>query len=367
MAEKQSSKQDGADFNIFSAVGLPVTERDLAKPSKDFVIILIAVFFNKFHIDGNIIKQPLEKQIKTLNYQDIELYEEVIKITNMHVAMSGIYEKIYVKDFQFIDITSPSPKKTMKMLNLLANFVLYYNNKLPEIEYNLNNIIDRREATDKAIQEKNAALDALVRSKSYRENQSDYNEKLRKKIEAARKRTEKLTAKMDEKRKEVRLIEKEKQILVQVYGDKKSEALEVTRHTAEVQAQVVESPEGLIVQLQELEKQKEFKIAESELKYDSIKEKKKLIELKEDIQAFVQKAREEMTKLKELQHEKRNLARQLENLNKEQEDIRNTIHELKKEREIQKNHSSDLEIDELNLEIEKRLSPMRNKYVQLFQ
>lgn len=50
---------------------------------------------------------------------------------------------------------------------------------------------------------------------------------LRKKIGEAQKRTEKLTAGMDEKRKEVRLIEEEKQIFVQVYGDKKSEALEV--------------------------------------------------------------------------------------------------------------------------------------------
>lgn len=66
----------------------------------------------------------------------------------------------------------------MKMLNLLANFVLYYNNKLPEIEYNLNNIIDRRKVIDKAILEKNDALESLVRSKAYRENQSDYNEKV---------------------------------------------------------------------------------------------------------------------------------------------------------------------------------------------
>lgn len=54
--------------------------------------------------------QPLEKQINILNFQDTELYEEVIKITNMNVAMSGIFEKIYVKDFQLIDITSPSKK-----------------------------------------------------------------------------------------------------------------------------------------------------------------------------------------------------------------------------------------------------------------
>lgn len=61
------------------------------------------------------------------------------------------------------------------------------------------------------------------------------------------------------------------------------------------------------------------------------------------------------------------MARQLENLRKEQEEIRNDIHKLKKEREIQENHSSDLELDELNLQIEKRLSPMRNKSVQLFK
>ena len=45
------------DFNVFSEAELPVSESDILKPSKDFVVNLITVFLNKFHIDANLIKQ----------------------------------------------------------------------------------------------------------------------------------------------------------------------------------------------------------------------------------------------------------------------------------------------------------------------
>ena len=51
---------EGEDFNIFAEAQLPLTEKDLAKPSKDFVVNIISVFFNKFHINGYRIKQVFE-------------------------------------------------------------------------------------------------------------------------------------------------------------------------------------------------------------------------------------------------------------------------------------------------------------------
>ncbi|XP_033230783.1 probable kinetochore protein nuf2 [Belonocnema kinseyi] len=352
---------DGDDYNVFSEAELPVSEIDVAKPSKDFIVNLITAFFNKFHIDGYLIKQPTQEQLDSLVFQDRELYDELIKLINMHVAMSGIFEKIFVKDFQLIDITSPSPKKTKKLTKFLANFVLYYRNKLSEIEGSVNDIVHRREKIDQLISKKRDALEKIARSKAYRQDQSVYNEKLRKEIEEVRKRTEKITTGMGEKKEQVRLLEQDRQKVAQVYGDKKSEALEVTNKTAGIQAQVVESPEGLEAQLRDLEKQKDFKTKERELKYDSIKEKKKLVERRESIQDFIHKEAEKLTQVKKLHQEKTKVAKQLESVKKELEEIQDAILKLEKDREIQESHCSASEIEELNLQVETRLAPLRDQ------
>ena len=68
------------------------------------------------------------------------------------------------------------PKKTKKMMKFLANFVLYYRNKLSEIEGSVNDIENRREEIDKLILEKHDGLEKSARSKAYREEQLVYNE-----------------------------------------------------------------------------------------------------------------------------------------------------------------------------------------------
>ena len=67
----------------------------------------------------------------------------------------------------------------------------------------------------------------------------------------------------------------------------------------------MESPEGLKLQLEELEKQKNFKTQERELKYDALKEKKKLLEHRGYIQTFIHKAAEKLAKVNKLLQEKR--------------------------------------------------------------
>ena len=67
----------------------------------------------------------------------------------------------------------------------------------------------------------------------------------------------------------------------------------------------MESPERLKAQLQELEKQRDSKIKERELKYDSIKEKKKLLEHKEYIKVFVQKEAEKLVQVKKVHAEQK--------------------------------------------------------------
>ena len=75
-------------------------------------------------------------------------------------------------------ISSTGPKKTKKLTKFLANFVLYYRNKLSEIEGSVNNIIHRRDIIDESIRKKYDALEKIDTSRNYRENQSVYNEKV---------------------------------------------------------------------------------------------------------------------------------------------------------------------------------------------
>lgn len=45
------------DLILFNEARLPVTQADITKPTKEFVINLITIFFNTFQIDGSAIKQ----------------------------------------------------------------------------------------------------------------------------------------------------------------------------------------------------------------------------------------------------------------------------------------------------------------------
>lgn len=74
---------------------------------------------------------------------------EMLALINITEAMASICSKIFLKDFNLTDITSPVPKRNRRIAKFLANFVLYTNNKMVEIE-------DRLESSRVKVEDLNA-------------------------------------------------------------------------------------------------------------------------------------------------------------------------------------------------------------------
>lgn len=355
------------DLILFNEARLPVTQADITKPTKEFVINLITIFFNTFQIDGSAIKQPTLEQYDAILSDDRELYEEFIKIINMYAGISGISEKLFFKDLHVLDIASPTPKRAIKVGKFLANFIIYFRNKVSELQDQVNEIEEKRNKINDYIAKTKDAEEKIASSKNYREIQLVVNEQLKQEIEELAQKLKVEKNKIDEKKLIISSLEKKKAKNIEIYNTKKAEANRINNITSELRQQVVESPDKLNAQMEELEREKQQKIQEKELKFESLMEKKNLAEQRELTHSLVTKETDKASQILKIITDIKNFISKLDAIKKEKENTQETILKLEKNHDIEHNQCNDVNVNKIKKQMKNRLLPLHNQTTELLK
>lgn len=342
--------------SILTESNLPSSINDLKNPTQEYVINLIDTFLRRFHIDVSVIDKPTTEQ------QEVMLYYEdsnIIDLINLHVAMLQICNRIFVKDLCITDITSPGSKKIRKQAKYFANFILYVNNKEAEIEYQVNELQDRRkmfydmlEKKEKILGTKNEKALHIAKQLSVKENLISEIQKVKNTIEINNKKHELLMERMAD-------AEKKKLEVMEHLGTYKAQIVELTKSTAELKSQIITSPEEYKKRLIELEEQQSAKIKERETMREIFQDKKHLIEQQKSILNFIQEKSEKLSEVRDTYDRLKEITVQEDGVKKQVDILKTDVTDFQKRLKAQKDQRKEHEVDEIQAQCEKRLSPLR--------
>jgi hypothetical protein len=79
---------------------------DLKAPTGKFVQSYYVRILEELGVDVDALKEPSSEQLEELDYPDA--YRHALPVTNLHGALSYVFEHIYVDVFSILDVTEPS-------------------------------------------------------------------------------------------------------------------------------------------------------------------------------------------------------------------------------------------------------------------
>ncbi|XP_072752079.1 uncharacterized protein [Anoplolepis gracilipes] len=352
--------------------GFLSTIEDLKNPTEDYVVNLLKAFLSKFCIDVNLIKQPFPEQYTVMMcYED----SDFINLINLYAAVTPILNRIFLDDFCFTDITNPNnnpgatkPDKKKhrfkRQAKFLVNFVLYAIRT--KVEFNKKN--DEIEATARLLEElkeRNVQIVELINNKArHKSNQSSMINKLESDIQHMQSQTEKLNKKelqLDQIKYEV---EKENQIAKEQCGSVKTAMGKLSKGIAELQSEVVHSPEEYQSRLDEFKEQKKLKLEERDIIQEAIQEKKQSIKQIGEKLNFVLKMNDKFSTVIDVDKELINKKTKLNNIQKQIDSLNNILNEWQNKLTLHKDQMNK-KMNKLQLHREEDIIPLHNLYNQL--
>ncbi|XP_043525154.1 probable kinetochore protein nuf2 [Frieseomelitta varia] len=348
--------------SILTEANLPSTINDLKNPTEEYIVNLINTFLRRFYIDVSAIDKP------TMEQQDIMSSCEdftIIKLINLYVAMAQIYDRIYVKDLCITDITSPGSKKVRKQAKFLANFILYATNKESDIEEKVNEIQNRAKILHDILEKKNETEEAINNNTQHVKKQLLIKEKYIAEIQKLQSKLEKNNKKHIELVTRMSPAEEEKQKAMELCGTYKAQALKLSKAITELQSEIVKSPEEYKKRLNELEQQQSTKIEEREIIQEAFQDKKCLIEKQQNVLTFIQEQLEKFTEIRDIYDRLKKIKVQEVTTRKQVDTLRIDVAEFERKLVVQKDHNKEDEINEIQMQCEERLSPLRSLNAQL--
>ncbi|KAK1116437.1 hypothetical protein K0M31_019054 [Melipona bicolor] len=348
--------------SILTEANLPSTINDLKNPTEEYIINLITTFLRRFYIDVTAIDKP------TMEQQDIMSSCEdftIIKLINLYVVMAQIYDRIYVKDLCITDITSPGSKKVRKQAKFLANFILYATNKESDIEEKVNEIQNRAKILHDILEKKNETEEAINNNTQHVKKQLSIKEKYIAEIQKLQSKLEKNNKKHIELVTRMSTVEENKQKAMELCGTYKAQALKLSKAITELQSEIVKSPEQYQKRLNELEQQQSTKIEEREAIQEAFQDKKCLIEKQKNVLTFIQEQLEKFTEIRDIHDRLKKIKVQEVTTRKQVDTLKTDVEEFQRKLVVQKDHDKEDEINEIQMQCEERLSPLRNVNAQL--
>ncbi|XP_029672612.1 intracellular protein transport protein USO1-like [Formica exsecta] len=347
--------------HILLDAALPSTIEDLKNPTEDYIVNLLTTFLSRFSIDVNIINQPIpEQHIVMMYYED----SDIINLINLYTVLTQIFDKIFLQDFCFTDITNPGQKRLKKHAKLFSNFVLYTMHKKPEF----NDKNDQIEATLRLLEElkeRNAQVVELINNKSkHKANQSSMIKKLEDDIQHILSQTEKMNKKVLQLEAMKNEVEKENQIAKEQCGSVKTAMGKLSKEIAELQSEVVYSPEEYQSRLDEFKEQKKLKLEERDIIQEAIQEKKQSIKQIGEKLNFVPKMNDIFSTLIDVEKKLINKKTKLNNIPKQIDSLNNVLKERQSKLTMHKDQM-DTEMSKLQLHHEEDITPLLSMCNQL--
>ncbi|XP_017792243.1 PREDICTED: S phase cyclin A-associated protein in the endoplasmic reticulum-like [Habropoda laboriosa] len=348
--------------NILTEANLPSCRSLLKNPTEDYVFSLIITFLQRFSIKVGRIDKP------TMEQQDIMQYCEdtdIIRVINLHIAMVQICDRIYLKDFGVTDILSPSSKRIRRQAKFLANFILYANNKELDIKDKVCHIQHRAKVLHDILEKKNETLEAINDKALYIAKKLSSKEKLifeiqkfQSKIEENNKYSVELMAKMT-------AAEEKKQQALELYRTYKAQVVKLSKTTAELQSEVVKTPEEYQMRLNELEQQQNVKVKERETMQEAFQDKKHSIEQQKNILAVIQNQLDKLNEMRDIYDQLKKIRMQEDSVGKKIDIFKTHIAEIEKKLVTQNDQYNKNEVNEIHIQYEECLSQLRNLSAQL--
>ncbi|GAB1864247.1 Kinetochore protein Nuf2 N-terminal domain-containing protein [Camponotus japonicus] len=347
--------------HILVDAALPSTIEDLKNPKEDYIVNLLTVFLSRFCIEVNLINQPLpEQHIVMTHYEDSDL----INLINLHTVVTQIFDNIFLHDFCFTDITNPGQKRLKKHAKFLSNFVLYTMHK--KLEYNDKN--DQIEATSRLLEElkeRNVQIVESINDKAkHKSNQSSMIKKLESDIHHISSQIEKINKSELQLEATKNEVQKENQIAKEQCGSVKTAMGKLSKEIAELQSEIVYSPEEYQSRLDALKEQKKLKLEERDIIQEAIQEKKQSIKQIGEKLNFVPKMNDIFSTLIDTDKELISKKTKVNNIQKQIDSLNNTLNEWQNKLIMHKDQM-DTEMNKLQLHREEDIVPLRNLCNQL--
>ena len=348
--------------NILLEANLPSSINDLKNPSEEFVVNLLNTFLKRFWIDINALDKPtIEQQDVMSNCDDTD----VVGLINLHGAMVEICDRIYIKDLCITDIISPGSKRIRKQAKFLANFILYVTNKESEMNDKIFEIQQKAKMMQDTLDRKNELLKDINDKALHTAKQLSLKEKYTAETEAIQFRLEKNKKRVIKLITIMTAVEEKKQEATQLCIADRAQALKLSKTIAELESEIVTSPEDYKTRLSGLEKELTFKGKERDIMQEACQDKKYAIEQQKNILTFIEEQLDKFSEVRDAKDELKEISVKEDGIKKQVELLRNDIKEFEEKLEAQKDQRKETEVDELQVQYEERLSPLRNLAVQL--
>lgn len=145
---------------IVSAWGVPVTERDLARPTPDLVqTIYSAILLEVLSLDVQKFERDRQMVISESGVEYLEYYYDSTTLQMLLYHMGRIAKVAKVKTFTMRDLTRPDPLRTNRILSAVVNFMAFRDSRdFPEF---LEKLHQRAETTRERYEEREREQDDL--------------------------------------------------------------------------------------------------------------------------------------------------------------------------------------------------------------
>jgi len=234
----------------------------LKRPSSSFVQSIYLNIFKKFSIDTEGLSSPLPGGVDAL--QDLEMHQE-LKPYNIFIYMDAFMCDVGIRDFNLMDVLSPSPKRLRNILSALCNFLLFtttttipiiegVKSEVNDLKANHSNLVDEVSS----LQKKKHTL--IIQREEDKLKRTEYDVK----ISNVQKEVNELNSKKDVLQKEYNDV---KENLVVMSNQLKELKLIQTQKANEIEDTkklVVTSPDRFRLELAQCKEELQKKSAESE-------------------------------------------------------------------------------------------------------
>lgn len=348
--------------HILLDAALPSTIEDLKNPTEDYIMNLLKAFLSQFNIDVNLIYQLVPEQYTVMvYYEDSDI---MINLINLHAVVTQIFNKIFLNDFCLNDISNPGHKRLKKHAKYLSNFVLYAIHKKPEFN-DRNDQIEAVSMQLEELKERNVQVIELIKNNAkHKSNQLSMRKKLESDIQHGLSQTEKINKNESQHEAIKNEVEKEHQNAKELCCSVKTSILKLSTKIAELQPEVVYSPEEYQSRLDELKEQHKLKFEKRNTIQEAIQEKKQSIKQIGEKLNFVPKMNNMFSILIDTYKELINKNTKLDSIKKQIDLSNNISNEWQNKLAMHKNQMN-TEMNEVQLYREKDIAPLLNLHNQL--
>ncbi|KDR07720.1 kinetochore protein Nuf2-like [Zootermopsis nevadensis] len=273
----------------------PICMSDMKAPTAKFIQSYYFRVLEVFGVDVDNLKEPSPEQVQELDYSDA--YRPPLPLLNLYFALSYIYKHIFVDNFSIMDITEPTPQRTLYLMNAMDAFHTFADWKAQNVENISAELLQRKAECD----ELRAQCEELKKELNMTASERAQREMRKKELFAAD----------EETRNEILQLKKEDAEIQEdmalseaafVKAEQKNEMLQAEyqklgAEVSELRNQIVEFPDQLVADLNRLRELKEKVEAEKQHLAEVKQEKDRQKELYEK---FVRMGEECEVKLKDI-------------------------------------------------------------------